>query len=288
MLKVDLRKDFDSVRWDFVLAALRALDILERFINWIDECIGTPSFTISVNGSTGGHFTSSRGLRQGDPLSSYLFVLSMEVFSSLLQSRFDTGYIHYHPRTSELKVSHLMFADDVMIFFDGGSSSLHGVSETLDDFASWSGLRINPKKSQLFCAGVNQIEANAMACYGFTLGSLPIRYLGLPLMSRKLKISEYEPLLDALVRRFRSWAVKSLSFAGRKQLLASVIAGMINFWISTFRLPKGCIRKIESLCSRFQWSGDIEKMDLLKWLGIQSAYQKMKGVLVLEKSLTGT
>ena len=156
MLKVDLKKALDSVRWDFVLAALRALDVPLQFIKWISECICTPSFTISINGRAEGNFRSSKGLRQGDPLSPYLFVLAMEVFSNLLLSRFEASYIHYHPRTAELKVTHLMFADDVMIFFDGGSSSLHGVSEALEDFASWSGLRINATKTQLFTAGVNQ------------------------------------------------------------------------------------------------------------------------------------
>lgn len=137
MLKVDLRKAFDSVKWDFVIAALRALAIHERFINWIHQCISTPTFTVSVNGCNGGFFKSTKGLRQGDPLSPYLFVL---IFSKLLHSRYVAGYIHYHPKALDLSISHLMFADDVMIFFDGGSSSLHGICEMLDDFSFWSGL----------------------------------------------------------------------------------------------------------------------------------------------------
>lgn len=182
----------------------------------------------------------------------------MEVFSRLLQSRFDAGYIHYHPRTSELNISHLMFADDVMIFFDGGSSSFHGITEALDDFASWSGLHMNKDKTQLYHVGLNQVESSAIYSYGFTVGSLPIRYLGIPLMSRKLRIFEYDLLLEKITNRFRSWTVKTLLFAGRKQLIASIIYGTINFWITTFILPQGCIKKIESLCSRFLWSGSIE------------------------------
>lgn len=258
MLKVDLRKAFDSVRWDFIISALRALAIPEIFINWIQQCISTPSFTISVNGRTSGYFKSTKGLRQGDPLSPYLFVLAMEVFSKLLHSRFEAGYIHYHPKTSELSVSHLMFADDVMIFFDGGCSSLHGISEALDDFASWSGLHVNRDKTHLYIAGTDQSEAHSIAGFGFPEGSLPIRYLGLPLMCRKLRIAEYAPLLEKLTNRFRSWAVKCLSFAGRVQLIASVISGIVTFWISTFVLPQGCLKKIEALCSRFLWSGNVE------------------------------
>lgn len=111
MLKVDLRKAFDSVRWDFVISTLRALNIPEKFVNWIEECISTPSFAISVNGQSRGFFKSTRGLRQGDPLSPYLFVLVMQVFSRLLKSRYESGYIKYHPNTSEIQISHLMFAE---------------------------------------------------------------------------------------------------------------------------------------------------------------------------------
>lgn len=101
MLKVDLRKAFDSVRWDFILVTLKAINIPETYINWISLCLTTPSFTISVNGNSSGLFKSKKGLRQGDPLSSYLFVLKMEAFSQLLLSRYESGYISYHPRTSE-------------------------------------------------------------------------------------------------------------------------------------------------------------------------------------------
>ncbi|KAL9292824.1 putative RNA-directed DNA polymerase [Arabidopsis thaliana] len=270
MLKVDLRKAFDSVRWDFIISALRALAVPEKFVCWINQCISTPYFSVMVNGSSSGFFTSNKGLRQGDPLSPYLFVLAMEVFSSLLKARFDAGYIHYHPKTADLSISHLMFADDVMVFFDGGSSSLHGISEALDDFASWSGLHVNKDKTNLYLAGTDEVKALAISHYGFPISTLPIRYLGLPLMSRKLKISEYEPLMDKLVKRFRSWAVKSLSFAGRVQLIASVITGLVNFWTSTFVLPLGCVKKIESLCSRFLWSGSIDASKGAKtaWSGV--------------------
>lgn len=264
MLKVDLRKAFDSVRWDFIITTLKAINLPEKFIGWIFECISTASFSISVNGQSNGFFRNTKGLRQGDSLSPLLFVLAMEVFSGLLQSRYESGYISYHPKTANLEISHLMFADDVMIFFDGNSSSLHGIYETPEDFAGWSGLHMNREKTQLFHAGLSQPESTALASYGFTPGSLPIRYLGLPLMSRKLKISEYATLIHKISSRFNAWAVKSLSFAGRIQLISSVISGLVNFWISAFILPLGCIRKIESLCSRFLWSGRIDTKGMTK------------------------
>lgn len=129
-----------------------------------------------------------------------------------------------------------MFANDVMVFFDGSEFYLHGINE----------------------ASHTEDEVTALDRHGFQAGLLPIRYLGLPLMHRKLRISEYEPLVEKIACRFRGWAVKSLSFADRAQLIASLIYGTVNFWMSTFMISSGCIQKIESICSSFLWSGNIE------------------------------
>lgn len=83
-------------------------------------------------------------------------------------------------------------------------------------------------------------------------------------MSRKLKIAEYALIMAKLNMSFQSWSVKLLSFAGRLQLLKTVIFGTVTFWTSAFILPKGCIRSIESLCSRFVWSGNVESMSIAK------------------------
>lgn len=136
MLKVDLWKAFDTLRWDFITGTLRALSILTKFIQWVYQCLSIASFTISINGSSSGYFNSSNGIRQGDPISPYICVLAMESFSRLLLSRYEFGLIGYHPRTADINLTHLMFADDVLIFFYGSNNSLHGISDCLDDFAS--------------------------------------------------------------------------------------------------------------------------------------------------------
>ena len=212
--------------------------------------MSTASFSVSVNGVSGGFFKSTKGIRQGDPLSPYLFVLALECLSRLFRSRYEAGTIGYHPHTNQ-KLSHLMFADVVMVFFYGSSNSLHGISECLDDFASWSGLHMNTSKTEIFSAGLDQSESAAITSYGFPAGTLLIRYFGLPLMSRKVKVSEYAPLMNRIFACFHSWSAKLLSFADRLQLLKTVIFGIVNFWILAFFLPKGCIKSIESLCSRF-------------------------------------
>lgn len=174
-----------------------------------------------------------------------------------------------------------MFADDVMIFFYGGSASLHAITETLDDFAGWSGLHVNKDKSELFVAGLNELEAVEVTSYDFLIGKLPIRYLGLPLMHRTLRVSEYDSLLHKLAGTFRAWDVKMLSYAGRLQLLSSVINGAVNFWMSTFILPKGCVKKIESMCSKFLWGGDIDTRSTAKVAWKALCLPKLEGGLGL-------
>lgn len=118
LLKVDLKKAFDSLEWNFIFKIMRALEFPESFINLIRQCITTTRFSVAVNGEMCGYFNGTKGLRQGDPLSPYLFVLAMEVLSQLLNASYRNGRIGFHPMASNPLISHLAFADDLMIFFD--------------------------------------------------------------------------------------------------------------------------------------------------------------------------
>ena len=264
MLKIDLQKAFDTLDWDFVMFTLQALDFPPSFRNLIKKCLTTTRFSVAINGESCGYFKGTRGLRQGDPLSPYLFVLTLEVFSQLLRKKYTDGSIGFHPQTRELEVTHLSFADDLMIFSDGTVNSVECIAETLEHFALWSGLRMNKSKTELYTAGLNNDETLHISRLGFNMGSVPIRYLGLPLMCRKLRMSDYRPLLDKIFANFNYWSAKALSYAGRKQLLSSVIYGSIKFWTSAFIFPKGCIKKIESLCSQCLWGGTETKRCIVK------------------------
>ncbi|CAA7013109.1 unnamed protein product [Microthlaspi erraticum] len=129
---------------------------------------------------------------------------------------------------------------------------------------------MNRDKTDLFTAGLNPEEDEALSIFGFRKGSLPIRYLGLPLLHRKLWKSDYSPLTDKIKGKFNHWTVKGLSFAGRLQLISSVIYSLVNFWFSAFTLPKGCLKDIEKLCNKFLWAGDLSKKTSAKisWKGL--------------------
>lgn len=102
-------------------------------------------------------------------------------------------------------------------------------------------------------------------------------------MTRKLRVSEFSPLIEKLIKKFNSWAVSTLSFAGRLQLIKSVIYGLINFWSSTFILPKACTKKMESLCARFLWAGMIDRKVVARVAWADICYPKQEGGLGLRR-----
>ena len=157
----------------------------EKWIRWMKRCISTVSFSILVNGSSSGYFQSSRGLRQGDPLSPYLFVMIMEAFSSLLRSAVDGGFVlacKARSRGGEgVKVSHLLFVDDTLVFCGASKEQLLYLSWILMWFEAMSGLRINLDKSELILMVCMENAEKLAAAIGCKVGSLPTMYLGLPL-----------------------------------------------------------------------------------------------------------
>ena len=255
-IKFDISKAFDTVKWSFITSVLKAMGLPLQFVHWIRLCISTAAFSISVNGSLEGFFTSARGIRQGCSLSPYLYVILSNVLSKLLNKAAEAGRFQYHPQCQGVKLTHLSFADDIVVFTNGTVSSLQGVVEVMQNFATMSGLHINATKSTIFASGLDVAPLLAAAAsLGISAGSLPIRYLGMPLTTKSLTPLDYEPLVDKVRSRMLSWSNKSLSFAGRLQLINSVITSTVNFWSSAFLLPAKCLDTIESMCCAFLWSG---------------------------------
>ena len=138
--KVDIMKAYDSVSWRFLIDLLDILGFPPNLRKWIKACITTPKFSLNFNGESVGFFEGAKGLRQGDPISPYLFVLVMDTFSQLLQYNIGNGAFKYHWKCDKLKISHLCFADDLLILFNGDVQSATLISKTLRVLHMLSGL----------------------------------------------------------------------------------------------------------------------------------------------------
>ncbi|KAL2230901.1 UNVERIFIED_CONTAM: hypothetical protein Sindi_1684500 [Sesamum indicum] len=256
-LNVDSRKAYDTVEWDFLLAVLQFFGFPQTLTRWIEECVTTTAFSIGLNGNPHSFFVGARGLRQGDPLSPYLFVLVMEVLHlGLLQLIEQDLQFSYYWKCEPAKVFQLGFADDLLLFCRADLNSLRILKRGLDRFAEWSGLRLNVQKSHVIISrSAQDWKDQILIIMGFQEGQLPMRYLGLPLLSSRLSISDCQPLLLKIDARINGWEGISLSYAGRIQIIKSVLSAMSIYWASAFILPKAVIKKIEKRLRTFLWKG---------------------------------
>ena len=180
----------------------------------------------------------------------------MNVLSKLLDKAASERLIGYHPKCKNVSLAHLCFADDIMVFSDGKKRSVEGTLQVFEEFAKISGLKISLEKSTLYMAGITQENQRAILMnFPFAAGQLPVRYLGLPLLTRKMTVADYTPLMEKVRTRMCNWNGRFLSYAGRLQLIQSVIMSLTNFWLTAFRMPKKCLGEMEKMCAAFLWSG---------------------------------
>ncbi|VVA90333.1 unnamed protein product [Arabis nemorensis] len=176
--------------------------------------------------------------------------------------------------------------DDLLIFVEGSFESVAGVFTVLSQFEKLSGLAVNISKTSMFCSGVSdEVLDQLRNRFSLFPGSLPIRYLGLPLCSRKLTISDCDPLLQQIRTKLNGWMHRHLSLAGRLTLIATVISGIIGFWTAAFFLPKKVIRKVNSLCSSFLWHGSLDGPSSAKVSWSSLSYPKSEAGLGIKSIL---
>ena len=157
LCKLDIEKAYDQISWKFPFAVLQEMGFGSKWMAWIKWCITTALFSILVNGRPEGFLRSSRGLRQGGPLSSYLFVLGMKVFSILIEKAIAKGFLtdyRFAGRNGEtMHITHPLFANDTLVFCNDSEEQLSSLCWILLWFEAYCGLRINLEKSIIMLVG---------------------------------------------------------------------------------------------------------------------------------------
>ncbi|XP_021741303.1 uncharacterized protein LOC110707583 [Chenopodium quinoa] len=175
-IKVDLRKAYDSVSWEFIQEMMCALKFTTQFISWVMQCVTTPTFSLLLNGGSYGFFKGKKGIRQGDPMSPILFVIVMEYLSRLLKKVGKKKRFNYHQRCKELALNHLIFADDLMLFSYGNNDCVKLLIKALKTFEARSGLQANLEKTAIYFGNVQHPVQDSILCHsGFVKGEMPFR-----------------------------------------------------------------------------------------------------------------
>lgn len=226
LLKLDFEKAFDKVHWDFLLEILHARGFGPLFQLWIKDTLQGARTCVSFNGETRSYFSCKRGLRQGDPMSPFLFDLVADALHKLLSNAQLMGIIKglgNFPNSS--KILNLHFADDTLLFLEADPLVIENLKFLLLGFEEVSGLKINFDKSSMVPLKIPTTLASSLADQlGCSITSLPITYLGVPLHWKTLSVADWNPLINKIEKRLQSWKGSLLSLGGRVTLLNSVLS----------------------------------------------------------------
>ena len=269
--KLDIEKAYDHVNWDCLLYLLKHMGFGPKWRTWIRTCISIVRFSIMVNGSLSGFFGSSRGLLLEDPLSPLYFFLIMEVLSQLLHrtevADLICGFKVGKELVSGLSISHLLFADDTIVFCDADPDQILHLRMVLGCFKVVTGLGVNMGKSEIVSVGVvpnvSQL-ANILCCH---VGILSMSYLGMPLGASFKVSAVWNPILEKIEQRLTGWQRLYLSKGGCLTLLKSMLSSLPTYFLSLFTIPKHVVERIEKLQRNFLWGGlrDGFKHHLVGW-----------------------
>ncbi|XP_009630460.2 uncharacterized protein [Nicotiana tomentosiformis] len=209
----------------------------ERWRGWIKFCISSVRFSVLVNGSPCGFFGSSRGLRQGDPLSPMLFILVMDALSKMMDRAASGGFLRGFSAPigvlSARRVSHLLFADDTLVFCDADMDQLTFLKQ---------------------------------------LGSLPTTYLGLPLGALQKDTSVWNPVIERVEKQLAGWQKWYLSKGGKEVLIKSTLSSIPTYYLSLLQAPVSITEKLERLQRNFLWDAadGTRKFHLVNWQTVTS------------------
>ena len=264
IFKIDFEKAYDSVNWDYIRDVMVQMGFGLKWCNWVDACLRSASISILVNGSPTEEFRMTRGIRQGDPLSPFLFLIAAEGINVITKEAISNAVLKgVSVGRDEVIVSHLQYADDTVFFGEWSYRNGRNLMGVLKCFEKASGLKINLSKSSLYGVGVSQQEVDAMASLlRCRSGKLPFVYLGLPVGSNMNRVASWNVVVEKFKEKLSNWKARTLSFGGRLTLVRSVLGSLSLYYFSMFRAPASVIQKLERVRKNFFWGGggDSRKM----------------------------
>lgn len=140
ILQIDIMKAYGFLNWDFLFMTMSLLNFPKKFVEWVYNGVTAARFSLNMNGALVDYFHSERGLGQGDPISPYLFIIAMEVFSMLFDWKVEQSGFDIHPRCKNLKLHHLAFADDLFLVTAATEKSFQVINTAIREFGELTGL----------------------------------------------------------------------------------------------------------------------------------------------------
>ena len=253
-IKLDMSKAFDKVEWSFLREMLLALGFHLDFVNLLYRCISTVSYSFLLNGQQFGHLKPQRGIRQGDPLSPYLFLICAEAFSCLLQEAERCGNISgVQAGADGPRISHFLFADDILLFGKATLREAQHIKSILQLYKYASGQEINLDKSAIVFSRntSSEVRQSITNFLGIRETAAHDKYLGLPTVIGCSKRAVFSSIKDRIWRKIHGWNEQRLSRAGKEVLIKAVVQAIPTYSMSCFKFPDSLLGEIQSMISDF-------------------------------------
>ena len=261
-IKTDITKAYDGLEWVFLKRTMEEMGFDEKWVGWIMACITTVRYSVLINGAPKGYITTERGLRQGDPLSPYLFILCAEVLSHMMnKAKLDRSLLGVKISNQAPPVNHLLFADDSLFFSLSNVKAARKLKDIFHKYEVASGQAINLSKSSItfgnkVLPGVRTRMRNILGIHNE--GGIG-KYLGLPEQFGSKKGEMFAYIVEMVKAVTQSWKQKYLSQGGKEVLLKAIAMAMPIFSMNIFRLPKEICEDINRILAQFWWGADDRK-----------------------------
>ncbi|GJY32108.1 RNA-directed DNA polymerase, eukaryota [Tanacetum coccineum] len=280
IFKVDFEKAFDSVRWDYLDDILDKFGFGLKWRSWIQGCLNSAKGSILVNGCSTSESKFHKGLKQGDPLSPFLFILVMESLHIYFKKNLDVGLFKGIQIDGSMSLSHLFYADDVVFIGKWEKSNISTLVNVLNCFSMASGLKINLHKSKLIGIGISHNDVTRSASLiGCKVLSAPFSYLGVKVGGIPSRHNLWEEVIVKISARISKWKLKTLSIGDRLTLTKAVLSSIPLYQMSMYRVPMGVLNRLESTRRDFFNGAENKerKLSLIAWK--KNLSSKSKGSL---------
>ncbi|XP_019423066.1 PREDICTED: uncharacterized protein LOC109332537 [Lupinus angustifolius] len=232
ILKADFEKAYDSVNWDFLLYMMERLSFCLKWRVWNKNLLHSNSVSILVNVSPTKEFTMAHGLRQGDPISSFLFLIVAEGLSGIMRATvLKNIYTGHKVGKDEVSISHLQYTDDILLIGENSEHNSMMLKSILKCFELASGLKINFHKSCFM--GLNSSRdfvTKAVDKLYCAIGSVPFKFLRIHVGTNPKRLSTWFPIIDSFKKKLSLWKHKLISFGGRVALEKEAIVESLGAW----------------------------------------------------------
>ena len=259
LLFLDFEKAFDTVEWPFLQKTLQHYNFGPSAMNWIRLFYHNTESCILNNGWSGSFFKLERGVRQGCPLSPYLFILCVEILAEAIRKNESIKGITINEQ--EIKIS--QYADDTTLILDGSTVSFTTSLQILDLFSEISGLRLNIKKTEALWIG-SKIgkEVNLSPEKNFKWVKDKVKALGVWLSTNPETTIEanYSEKLTKVRNSLSCWELRRLSLLGKITVLKSLIASQLVYILSPLPTNHNAIKEINNIFFNFLWDGKGDKV----------------------------